>query len=221
LSATDTGQIDDLSGGLTLTEVPHVLDTSPIDGETVYGAFRALADSGLVLPDNSVIPTDQFTRISLRIITASGGATAFQARNVDTAQGVAVPALAPGNYFGIWQLTDANGDRRLVVTRLIARVGRTGPAPQTNVSCKHVGSGRIRCSVTFPRNHKLHGKLKLRLARGGTVVALGHGTVRRGRVTVSMRVLKAVSAGSWKLTFVLTQPHLLPVTAHRSLRTVR
>jgi hypothetical protein len=166
-----------------------------------------------------VIPTDPLTRVSLRVITAARGATAFSARNVDTAQGVAVPALRPGNYLGVWELTDSNGDRRLVVTRFIARVGRTGAAPRSKVSCRHAGP-RIRCSVTFPRNRKLHGKLKLRLARGGTVVALGHGTVRRGRATVSMRVLKDVSRGSWKLTFVLTQPNLLPVTVHRGLRTV-
>jgi hypothetical protein len=221
LPSGDVSQTDDLSGGQTVTEVPHILDTSPLDGETVYGAFRALAESGLILPGNTVLATDPITRVSLRIITAARGANVFQARNVDTAQGVAVPALSPGNYLGVWELTDANGDRRLVVTRIVARVGRTGPAPQASVKCQHASGQRIRCSVTFPRNRQLRGKLKLRLSRGGAVVALGHATVRRGRAQVSMRVLRDVSAGPWRLTFVLSQPHLLPVTAHRDLRTVR
>jgi hypothetical protein len=219
LPSADISQTDDISGGLTITEVPQVLDTSPLDGETVYGAFRALAESGLVLPGNAVVPTDPFTRISLRIVTASRGVSVFKAANVDTAQGVGVPALSPGNYIGIWTLTDANGDRRLVVTRFIARLGRTGPAPKINLSCRHSGT-RIRCSVVFPRQRTIHGQLKIRLTRGGSVVALGHGAVRRGRAGVELRVVGTVNGGPWRATIVLKQPHLLAVTAHRSLRTV-
>ena len=86
-----------------------MLDTSPIDGETVYGTFTALAESGITLPGNGFLPADDFTRISLRIITASRGATVFTARNVDTDRGVSVPALAPGHYLAIWIVTGSSG----------------------------------------------------------------------------------------------------------------
>jgi hypothetical protein len=143
----------------------------------------------------------------------------FSARNVDTARGVAVPALKPGNYIGAWLLTDANGDRRLVTTRIISLTGRTGPGPRTNVSCRHAGS-QIRCNVTFPGNRQLKGKVSLRLTRGGTVVALGHASVKRGRAGLSMRVLRSVSSGPWQATLVLSRAHLVPVTIRRGLRTV-
>ena len=220
LPNADLTQTDDRSGGQTTTEVPHVLDTSPIDGETVYGTFRALAESGLVLPGNTVIPTDSSTRISLRIATAARGTVVFSARNVDTARGVAVPALKPGNYIGVWLLTDANGDRRLVTTRIISQTGRTGPGPRTNVGCRHAG-GQIHCNVTFPGNRQLKGKVNLRLTRGGTVVALGHASVKRGRASLGMRVLRNLSSGAWQATIVLSRAHLVPVTIRRGLRTVR
>jgi hypothetical protein len=220
LSTTNIAQTDDRSGGQTVTEVPDVLDTSPIEGETVYGAFTALAESGVILPDNSVLSSDPFTRIAMRIVTARGGATVFKAGNVDTVQGVAVPALAPGSYVALWTLTDVNGDQRVGATRFIAGVGRTGPAPRTSVSCQQTGGHRIRCSVRFPGNRQLKGKLKIRLTRGGTVVALGHGRVSRGRAAIGMRVLRTPTGGAWRVTLVLTQPHLYPVTIRQALKRV-
>jgi hypothetical protein len=41
----------------------------------------------------------------------------FHAANVDTASGVAVPALSTGAYGARWVVTDANGDTRTVQTR--------------------------------------------------------------------------------------------------------
>jgi len=37
LSSRDIEQSDDLSGGQTLTQVPDIENTSPTQGETVYG----------------------------------------------------------------------------------------------------------------------------------------------------------------------------------------
>lgn len=220
LDATDITQSDDLSPGLTETEVPDVQDTSPIDGETVRGAFRALAESGFTLQDNSTLPTDDFTRIAVRIVTAGRGITVFKAGNVDTAKGVAVPALKPGNYIAIWTLTDTNGDRRLVSTRFISQTGPTGPAPAAAVACRYSGGQRISCSVRFPHNPQLTGSLRIRLTRGGTVVGLGHGHVSRGHAKVGLRVVSSAGSGPWQATLVLSRPHLVPVTILVSLANV-
>ncbi|HEV3056223.1 MAG TPA: hypothetical protein VGX45_16290, partial [Solirubrobacteraceae bacterium] len=61
-------QTDERSGGETVTEVADVADTSPVDGETVYGTFIALAEA-----------TDGSSPISVSITKASGGRTLFHA----------------------------------------------------------------------------------------------------------------------------------------------
>ena len=83
-------QSDELSGGLTETEVPEIVDTSPIDGESLYGKFTALAESALPLPDNTLLPTNGISRISLQILTANGATRVFKAGDVATSKGVAV-----------------------------------------------------------------------------------------------------------------------------------
>jgi hypothetical protein len=123
LPATNIAQTDERSGGQTETEVPDILDTTPIEGETMYGRFTAVAQSGLVLADDRALRTDRITRISLRIVTARG-AKALAFRNVDRRRGVLVRGLAPGNYNAIWKLTDVNGDTRVIVTRFIEKRGR-------------------------------------------------------------------------------------------------
>ena len=40
LPTSDIAQTDERSGGVTETEVPDIVDTSPIEGETVYGGSR-------------------------------------------------------------------------------------------------------------------------------------------------------------------------------------
>jgi hypothetical protein len=222
LPTDDISQTDELSGGQTATEVPDIQDTSPIEGETMYGRFTALAESGLTLPDNENIPTDSFSRIALRIATASRGATAFKARNVDTVRGVRVPALLPGSYTARWKLTDANGDTRVVVSRFIEQRGRIGPGPKASVTCKLTGAlhNALVCAVRFPKSKQLKGKLRIRVTRGPSVVALGHGPVRKGHARITMRELRQMSTGQWRATLVLTRPHLEPVTIGVALRSV-
>jgi hypothetical protein len=210
LPSANIAQTDDRSGGVTEVEVPDIQDTSPMEGETMYGHFTALAESGLVLPDNQVLPTDVVTRISLTIFTARG-ARVLTVRNVDTRRGAKVPALVPGNYEALWTLTDSNGDRRLVGTRFIEQAGRAGSGPSARVRCRSTG-GRIRCSVSFPAYSQVRGSVRMRLSRGGVVVGLGHASLRRGRATVTMAQLMAASAGSWRATLVLSGPHIEPVT---------
>ena len=143
----DLTQTDEASGGSTTTEVPAVQDTSPLNAEIVYGGFTAVATSGLPGPDNSVIATDSTSRISLAIVKASGGPIVFRAANVDTANGVKVKALKPGTYRALWTLTDANGDRRFVVTRFVEEAAQgSTQAPKPRVTCKLVG-GKVKCKV--------------------------------------------------------------------------
>jgi hypothetical protein len=123
LPASDIAQTDDQSGGQTQTEVPAVEDTSPIEGETMIGAFTALAESGLPGPNNTVIATDSTSKVGLAIARMSGGGPVFTAANVDTVSGTPVPALSPGTYRATWTLTDANGDTRTVTTRFLEQAG--------------------------------------------------------------------------------------------------
>jgi hypothetical protein len=121
LNGTQISQTDELSGGETETEVPNVVDTSPVEGETVYGRFTVLAQSALAEAGGSSIPTDLVTSIAVRIARVGGGRPVFTARNVDTARGLTAGPLPTGNYIATWRLRDANGDVRIGETRFIAR----------------------------------------------------------------------------------------------------
>lgn len=193
---------------MTETEVPDIVDTSPIEGETVYGGFTALAESALPGPANLLIPTDQVSTIGVSISPANGGPAVFKARNVDTLDGVSVAALPVGNYSAVWTLTDSNGDVRLVQTRFFERRGLAPPAARTGISCKLTGKRHnlIRCAITFA-NTRADGTVRVRITRGGHVVGLGQGEVKDGKATVTMHELRRVSTGGWRVTLVLSQPH--------------
>jgi hypothetical protein len=217
LPSSNISQTDELSGGTTETEVPDIQDTSPIEGETMHGHFTALAETGLVLQDNELIPTDVATRVSLTIFTL-GGAKVLTIRNVDTTHGASVPALVPGDYEALWTLTDVNGDTRLIGTRFIEQRGRIGGGPSTRVTCRFARGGKIRCVVSFPGNRRIGGHVGMRLSRGGVVVGLGHAAVRRGRATVTMTQLTSGAGGSWRATLVLSRPHIEPVTIQAGVK---
>jgi hypothetical protein len=117
LATADIEQTDDLSGGQTKTEVPQIIDTSPTQDATVYGRFIALAGAAFGGPHGSFVPSR--ARVALTITRAAGRQVLFRAANVNSAVGVAVPALAPGVYAARWVLTDANGDTRTVRTRFV------------------------------------------------------------------------------------------------------
>jgi len=102
------GQTDERSGGTTLTEIADVTSTSPLNGETVVGAFTALARA------SSGHPT-----ISLAIVPVGGTRVVASAANVDTRGGAKVKALGPGRYTATWTVTDRNGDSRVVKTHFI------------------------------------------------------------------------------------------------------
>jgi hypothetical protein len=115
LSAGLIEQIDDLSGGLTRTEVPDLEHATPADGDTVYGPFIAFARSGVPGPNGSIIATRG--RISLTILRGGSHRVAFRARNVEKSNGVSVRSLPRGAYVAKWVVRDANGDTRTVQTQ--------------------------------------------------------------------------------------------------------
>jgi len=117
LPVAHIAQVDDLSGGLTRTEVPNIQRTTPVDGETLYGPFIALAQTGRPGPNGSVLSTG--SSVSLTIVSAASGRRVFLAANVATSQGVAVGGLPPGTYGATWVLTDANGDTRTISTEFV------------------------------------------------------------------------------------------------------
>ena len=110
-------QIDDLSGGQTLTDVPNVQRTTPLQGETLYGPFVLQARSGLPGPDNTVYA--RRVPISVTITPAGSRHSVFHAQNVDTTRGVTVRSLRRGAYVASWVLTDANGDTRTIRTEFV------------------------------------------------------------------------------------------------------
>lgn len=117
LSTTDIAQTDDLSGGQTITQVPLIESTAPIQDETLYGSFVASAQSGLPGPHGATVAGG--APVALTITPAGSPHAVFYARNVDTNQGVSVPALAPGAYVARWVLRDSNGDTRTLTTRFV------------------------------------------------------------------------------------------------------
>jgi hypothetical protein len=195
-------QTDEFSGGSTITEVPNVLNTSPMDGEIVYGPFTALAQSGLAGPNNTTIPTDSTSKIGVVIRPAAGGAPVFAANNVDTLNGVNVPALKKGPYKATWTLTDINGDVRVVGTRFIEQGGPATP-PKFKVVCT-LKNGRITCKVVITSAKDVKGTMRIRIARGAKVAALGHGMMRHSKATISMRERRAISRGNWTVTIVVS-----------------
>ncbi len=117
LPAANIAQTDDFSGGQTVTQVPAIESTAPIQDETLYGSFVASAQSGLPGPHGAISATG--VPVALTITPAGSKRRVFQAANVDTAHGVDVPALAPGPYVATWVLHDAAGDTRTVTTRFV------------------------------------------------------------------------------------------------------
>ena len=115
LPASTIAQTDELSGGQTVTEVPLIVSTTPLNDENVFGTFTARARAGFPGPNNTIILNN--AAIALKITLS--GKTVFSASNVNTKGGVRVSGLKPGTYTATWTLTDANGDTRAVATQFI------------------------------------------------------------------------------------------------------
>ena len=118
LSDAPIAQTDDLSGGMTTTSLPTLEGEAPAEDATVYGGFRALAQTGVPGPHGSVVHTSATVSVSVRL--AGSKHVVWKATNVDTAQGVAATALPKGVYDATWVISDRNGDTRTVATTFVA-----------------------------------------------------------------------------------------------------
>jgi hypothetical protein len=126
LSSAHISQIDDLSGGVTRTEVPMIVRTTPLNGETLYGRFIAQARAALAGPDNTTAPAAD--PISLKIARAASRKVVFSSRNVNLRHGVSVRSLRRGTYVATWVLRDVNGDTRTIQTGFV-EAGPSRPRP--------------------------------------------------------------------------------------------
>jgi hypothetical protein len=153
--------------------------------------------------------------VSFEILASIAKPPVFKAANVDTDRGVTVTGLKPGSYLAVWTLTDLNGDTRTVETRFAEQLGS---GPKATVSCRIAGAKRrlIACDVRFPQIPAPNGRVRVRITRAGTIVALGHGRVSKGNAKVTMRRLNTVTRGPWRITLVLSQPHKRPETVNLS-----
>ena len=223
LPTNAVAQTDEMSGGETMTEVAGVANSSPMEGETMYGNFTALAEA-----------SDGHSPIALSIAPSEGGLSVFTAANVDTAAGTTVSGLPPGTYRATWTVSDPNGDTRTVTSRFIEQPGLQGPpglqgalgsqgaqgppgaqgkqgpaGPKPKVTCKLVGRhhGKIKCKVKFRATTSLEGTLRLRLGDGARVAALGHGQLKHGVATVTMRELHRLKSRALRLVLVVSRAH--------------
>jgi hypothetical protein len=73
-----------------------------------------------------------------------------------------------------------------------------------NVSCKPPSHNQIRCTMTIKGGSALNGTVKMTITQGKVVVARGNGTLRGGKATLTMRVLRKMTPGKYTVTMVAT-----------------
>jgi hypothetical protein len=117
LADSAIAQTDDLSGGLTETSVPLLEGEIPAPDATLYGAFTALAQTGVPTANGGTVPAA--ASVSLTISPAGSSQVVWHAGNVALAKGVTVRGLAAGVYSATWVLRDANGDTRTAQTAFV------------------------------------------------------------------------------------------------------
>ncbi len=117
LPVSDLSQTDEWSGGQTVTEVPVITTTTPVDGEVVDGSFHLVATAALPGPGGTSMPVAASVAVVVR--PAAGHKPVVRAANAATPAGVAVAGLPPGAYTCTWSLIDANGDTRTMTTRFV------------------------------------------------------------------------------------------------------
>ena len=113
--AADIAQTDDLSGGQTFTQVPSIVRTTPINGETLYGSFIALAQTGRPGPNGST----SFTNSPVALTITRSGRRVFHAANVHTARAQRSGGLPRVRTLQTGYSSDPNGDTRTIRTGFV------------------------------------------------------------------------------------------------------
>jgi hypothetical protein len=95
--------------------------------------------------------------------------------------------------------------------------GPPGPKPK-KIVCELKAHHVIKCHLVFPKSAHVAGLLRLSLSRGAHVAAIGHGLLRRGAITVTMRERRALRSGGWTITLLVPRGHQSAVTMTLALR---
>lgn len=239
LPTTDDAQTDEGSGGVTATTVPAITGQTPMQDETVYGGFVALAEA-----------SEGATQVALTIANNSQQ-TVFSSNNVDTEEGVDVAALTPGVYKATWTVTDANGDTRTTTTQFVEQSGlqgergpqgaqgpqgptgatgaqgaqgpqgKQGPAaPKPTVKCALTGKrhDHIKCTVSYPKDKTVMGSVRLTLSSGRHITARGSARLHGGVASLTMRARRRLTKGRLALTLELAPAHGAPSTSSLAVR---
>ncbi len=218
-------QTDELSGGATQVALPGVADTSPMAGETVHGDFTALAEStGAALPIAvSITPgaggapvftaanADTVDGVQVPALAPGDYLATWTVRDANgdtrtlTTPFTDGPALhgAPGAAGATGSTGSAGTEGPQGSQGAQGPQGPPGPTPK--VSCKLTGKHRrsIRCTVSFPQTAQETGTVLISITRGARVAVLGHGRLRHGAATITMRASRRLGKGPWLITLVV------------------
>ena len=150
--------LDDFSGGLTSTTPPSIANTSPLDGENVYGtSVVAFADV-----DQTTAP------VALSFAPRGGGAQTPATGNANSAAGAVMSAIAAGTrYVATWLATGANGDTTALATRFNGQAGASGTPGATG------RDRRDRCARRAPTVRRVRPVPPVRQAPRGATGANG------------------------------------------------
>ena len=86
----------------------------------------------------------------------------------------------------------------------LAQQGPSHPATKAKVACKKLHAKHLRCTMTIKRGAGINGTVKMFVRRGKLLVARGHGRVKRGKATLTMRLLHRMPPGRYNVTMVVT-----------------
>ena len=75
---------------------------------------------------------------------------------------------------------------------------------KATVACKRLQATHVRCTMTIKGGAGISGTVTMRITRGKLLMALGHGTVTRGKATLLMHMLHRMTPGRYTVAMVLT-----------------
>jgi PhnB protein len=94
-----------------------------------------------------------------------------------------------------------------------ATSGRTAAAPsagarpsqtKANVKCRRVSASLMRCSMTIRGGAGISGVVAMRITQGTAVLAIGHGRLKGGQATLTMRLRRPLTPGRYHVAMVIT-----------------
>jgi len=75
---------------------------------------------------------------------------------------------------------------------------------KATVACKRLQATHVRCTMTIKGGAGISGTVTMRITRGNLLVALGRGSVTRGKATLIMHVLHRMTPGRYTVAMVVT-----------------